>query len=139
MRRIFLFISFALLSTVFATAQDVTNPVTSATTNETPKNDEKPDKIAMFPGGLDAYVRYLTANLQYPPKALRDKTEGTVVLEFIVDKTGEIRNVKVLHSLSPECDKEAIRMVKAMPRWFAAEKDGKKVDCRYTCPVTFKL
>ncbi len=100
--------------------------------------DEKPDKIAQFPGGMDGYVRFLSSNLQYPEKALREKVEGTVVLEFIVDKTGRIGKIKVLRSLFPECDAEAIRMVKAMPRWFAAEKDGRKVASRYTCPITFK-
>lgn len=100
---------------------------------------EKPDKIAQFPGGMDAYVRWMSANFQYPEKALRDNVEGRVLLSFIVDKKGFINNIKVLHSLSPECDKEAVRMVKAMPRWFAAEHQGRKVNCRYVMPVVFKL
>ncbi len=134
MKRILLFLSFVVLSVVSVTAQEVTN----RTSSESNMTDEKPDKIAQFPGGMDGYVRFLSSNLQYPEKALREKVEGTVVLEFIVDKTGRIGKIKVLRSLSPECDAEAIRMVKAMPRWFAAEKDGRKVASRYTCPITFK-
>ena len=100
---------------------------------------EKPDKIAQFPGGMDAYVTWMSANFHYPEKAIRNNVEGRVVLSFVVNKQGRIKDIKVLHSLSPECDKEAIRMVKAMPRWFAAEHQGRKVNCRYTMPVVFKL
>ena len=139
MKKILFLLSIMLFSTMLVSAQ----VQAGREINDQDYNDEqiyeKPDKIAQFPGGMDAYVRWMSANFQYPEKALRDNVEGRVLLSFIVDKKGFINNIKVLHSLSPECDKEAVRMVKAMPRWFAAEHQGHKVNCRYIMPVVFKL
>lgn len=137
MRTLFLFVSFVVMPLSFAAAQEVSRQAVGPDQNT--EVMEKPDKLAQFPGGLDAYVTFLGSNLQYPEKARRAGVEGRVVLQFVVDKAGNIRNIKVLKSLSPECDKEAIRMVKAMPRWFPAEHEGRKVNCLYTCPINFKL
>ena len=139
MKKILLLLSLMFLSTTLVSAQveaggDIAYP---DTTDE--QIYEKPDKIAQFPGGMDAYVTWMSANFHYPEKAIRNNVEGRVVLSFVVNKQGRISDIKVLKSLSPECDKEAIRMVKAMPRWFAAEHQGRKVNCRYTMPVVFKL
>ena len=137
MKKLILFISLVLMSWASGMAQ---NPVSNGgNISESEPVMEKPEKLAQFPGGMDAYVRFLSSNLQYPEKARHEGVQGKVVLQFIVDKNGYIRNIKVLKSLSPECDKEAIRMVKAMPRWFAAENGGQKVNCLYTCPITFRL
>lgn len=137
MKKLILFISLVVLSWASGMAQ---NPVSNGgNISESEPVMEKPEKLAQFPGGMDAYVRFLAANLHYPEKARQAGIEGKVLLQFVVDKAGYIRNIKVLKSLSPECDKEAIRMVKAMPRWFPAENEGRKVNCLYTCPISFRL
>ena len=139
MKKILLFLNLMVLSTMIVSAQveadgDITN-----IDYDNEQIYDKPDKIAQFPGGMDAYVTWMSANFHYPEKAIRNNVEGRVVLSFVVNKQGRIKDIKVLQRLSPECDKEAIRMVKAMPRWFAAEHQGRKVNCRYTMPVVFKL
>ncbi len=139
MKKILLFLSLMFLSTMIVSAQVEADANVTNIDNDDEQIYEKPDKIAQFPGGMDAYVTWMSANFHYPEKAIRNNVEGRVVLSFVVNKQGRIKDIKVLHSLSPECDKEAIRMVKAMPRWFAAEHQGRKVNCRYTMPVVFKL
>lgn len=139
MKKILLFLSLMFLSTIIVSAQVEADANITNIDNNDEQIYEKPDKIAQFPGGMDAYVTWMSANFHYPEKAIRNNVEGRVVLSFVVNKQGRIKDIKVLHSLSPECDKEAIRMVKAMPRWFAAEHQGRKVNCRYTMPVVFKL
>lgn len=139
MKKILLLLSLMFLSTMMVSAQVVADGDNTYIDNDDEQIYDKPDKIAQFPGGMDAYVTWMTANFHYPEKAIRNNVEGRVVLSFIVNKQGRIKDIKVLKRLSPECDKEAIRMVKAMPRWFAAEHQGRKVNCRYTMPVVFKL
>ncbi len=139
MKKILLFLSLMFLSTMIVSAQVEADANVTNIDNDDEQIYEKPDKIAQFPGGMDAYVTWMSANFHYPEKAIRNNVEGRVVLSFVVNKQGRIKDIKVLHSLSPECDKEAIRMVKATPRWFAAEHQGRKVNCRYTMPVVFKL
>lgn len=139
MKKILLFLSLMFLSTMIVSAQVEADANVTNIDNDDEQIYEKPDKIAQFPGGMDAYVTWMSANFHYPEKAIRNNVEGRVVLSFVVNKQGRIKDIKVLHSLSPECDKEAIRMVKAMPRWFAAEHQGRKVNCRFIMPVEFKL
>ena len=139
MKKILLLLNLMFLSTMMVSAQVVADGDNTYIDNDDEQIYDKPDKIAQFPGGMDAYVTWMTANFHYPEKAIRNNVEGRVVLSFIVNKQGRIKDIKVLKRLSPECDKEAIRMVKAMPRWFAAEHQGRKVNCRYTMPVVFKL
>ena len=93
-----------------------------------------------FPGGMDGLMKYLAKNLRYPAKAKANKVQGRVVLKFIVDKQGCISDVKVVKSLDPECDAEAIRLIKNMPKWIPGKIDGEPVErCSFTCPVIFKL
>ena len=139
MKKILLLLGLMFLSTTLVSAQVEAGGNVSAPENSDEQIYEKPDKIAQFPGGMDAYVTWMSANFHYPEKAIRNNVEGRVILSFVVNKQGRISDIKVLKSLSRECDEEAIRMVKAMPRWFAAEHQGRKVNCRYTMPVVFKL
>jgi TonB family protein len=80
-----------------------------------------------------------TKNLKYPDKARLDKIQGRVIVTFVVDKTGLIRDIKILRSLSPECDAEVIRMMKEMPKWNPAEYDFHKVHSSFTMPINFNL
>lgn len=96
-----------------------------------------PDVQPMFPGG--ALHAYLAKNLNYPEDAQKAKTEGRVVVQFIVADDGTIHNAKVVRSLSESCDKEAIRVVEAMPAWTPAKLNGKNVSVRYVLPIVFKM
>ena len=93
-----------------------------------------------FPGGMDGLMKYLAKNMRYPAKAKANNVQGRVVLKFIVDKQGCISDVEVVKSLDPECDAEAIRLIKNMPKWNPGKIDGEPVDrCSFTCPVIFNL
>ena len=92
-----------------------------------------------FPGGMSALFDYLRKNIKYPPKALKKGTEGTVVIRFMIDKDGSLSNMGIQKSLSKECDKEALRVVKKMPKWTPGYNGGKPVKCWFTLPIQFKL
>lgn len=99
------------------------------------------DEPADFPGGVAALKKYMAENLRYPQMAIENELQGKCYLQFIVTETGEITNIKVKKGVPncPECDKEAIRMAKSMPKWIPGKKKGKAVDSTFSLPVTFKL
>ena len=82
---------------------------------------------------------YLARNIRYPANAKNDLIEGRVILQFIVDKKGRLSDIKVVKSVEPYLDAEAVRVVKSMPRWNPGMQNGKAVKVRYTLPVTFRL
>ena len=92
-----------------------------------------------FSGGKSKMTDFLRENLIYPKKALKEKIEGVVVLSFLVDKTGEIKNIYVKKHVRDDLDKEAIRVVKKMPRWKAGEQNGKPIPVQFSIPITFKI
>lgn len=96
---------------------------------------------AQFPGGTAEMMKYLGKNIKYPEIAIQANIQGKVTLRFVVGKNGEIENVNVVKGVPgcPECDKEAIRVVKSMPKWKPAKNDGKVVKSYFSLPVTFKL
>ena len=96
------------------------------------------DAMPVFPGGDDAMMRYIGENLQYPEVALNNGTQGKCVLQFVVTETGDVGEVKVLRSVSPECDAEATRVVRTL-KFTPGTVDGKPVNVWLTLPVTFKL
>lgn len=92
-----------------------------------------------FPGGDAALISFLNENIKYPPKAVQDKVEGKVIVQFMVKKTGKIDDVKVLRSVRKDLDDEAVRVVKMMPDFIPAKQNGEVADMPYTIPVSFKL
>lgn len=113
---------------------------------EEPKvEEEQPMNIAMveqkpqFPGGESEMYKWLGANIVYPPAAAEEGVSGRVVVEFVVGKDGSITNVRVVRPRHPALDKEALRVVKAMPKWIPGRNNGQPVKVTYTLPVTFKL
>ncbi|MNU70551.1 Gram-negative bacterial tonB protein [compost metagenome] len=96
---------------------------------------------AQFPGGTIALKKYLTDNLRYPETAKEMGLQGKVYLQFVVSKEGEISNVKLMRGLPDckECNTEAIRLVKAMPKWRPGKNNGEAVDSYFHLPVEFKL
>lgn len=94
------------------------------------------DKKAQFPGGSDSLKSFIRKNLCYPSE---DCFEGSVIVRFIVEKDGSISDVKVIRSIEPLVDDEAVRVVRSMPKWIPAEKDGKAVRSRFMLPVKWGL
>ena len=92
-----------------------------------------------FPGGEKALIEYIESHIQYPAKALKKRIEGRVEVQFVVDKTGNIGEVKVVSSVDKELDEEAIRLVKTLPKFTPGRISGKAVPVWYTLPVTFTL
>lgn len=83
--------------------------------------------------------KYIQNNLKYPVKAQEAGVQGRVALRFIVSATGEIEDVGVMRGISPECDAEAVRVIKAMPKWNPGKQNGKDVAVYFNLPIQFKL
>ena len=92
-----------------------------------------------FPGGMQAMYKYLSDNMIYPRIARENDIEGTVHLQFIVNKDGSVKEVEVLRGVHPVLDKEAARVIVNMPQWKAGKQRGKPVNVYYNLPVKFKL
>lgn len=92
-----------------------------------------------FPGGETAMYKFLNDNINYPTIAQENGVQGRVVLQFVVGRSGEITDVKVIKSVDPSLDREAVRVVKSMPRWMPGKQNGQAVKARFTLPVQFKL
>lgn len=101
---------------------------------------ESVDKMPEFyNGGIDGLMGYLSENIKYPTIAQEKGIQGRVVVQFIVNKDGSIENAQVLKSVDPHLDREALRVVKSMPKWKPGEKEGKAVRVKYILPINFKL
>ena len=92
-----------------------------------------------FPGGMQAMMEYLAKNVRYPAKAHEANVQGRVITQFTVGRDGAIRDAKVVRSVSPELDAEALRVISAMPNWKPGKQRGKAVACHFTVPVMFRL
>lgn len=92
-----------------------------------------------FPGGEKALMQWLSKNLKYPAAAAEQSIQGKVHVQFIVNKDGGIVDTKVLKSVDPSLDKEALRVVSSMPRWRPGKQNGKLVRVKYTIPVVFRI
>ena len=82
---------------------------------------------------------YLAANLHYPDNARENNIEGRVIVKFVVDKKGRIKDAHIIKSIGGGCDEEALRVVKNMPRWKPGRNKGKRIKVWYTLPIVFKL
>ena len=92
-----------------------------------------------FPGGQAGLFQYLARSIKYPVIAQKSKEQGRVILQMIVGKDGSISNIKVLRSISPLLDAEAIRVVSTMPKWEPGQQGGQAIAVEYTLPIVFKL
>ena len=92
-----------------------------------------------YPGGEEARLKWLRENLEYPQQAIADEIQGLVQVGFVVEKDGSITNVKVVQSAHSTLDREAIRLVKAMPKWIPGKQNGNTVRAYFTQPIRFVL
>ena len=97
------------------------------------------EQMPSFPGGISGLRTYLNQNIRYPAEAQEICVQGRVVVSFVVGKDGHISDVTVLRSVDPSLDKEAIRVVRNMPRWTPGKQGGEPVRVRYNVPVSFRL
>lgn len=111
-------------------------------TAQTKKNDMVFDVVEVmpqYPGGPIAMLKYLMKNIKYPEQAMKEGIQGRVTVRFIVEKDGSISDVKPVLSVHPLLNKEAVRVVKSMPKWSPGKHNGKPVRVRFNLPVMFKL
>ena len=112
---------------------------------EPPKHEEENkvfdivEQQPLFPGGPAALMKYLSENTKYPVVAQENGIQGRVTVQFVVEKDGSISDVHVLRGVDPSLDKEAVRVVKSMPRWTPGKQNGITVRVNYRVPVLFRL
>lgn len=102
-------------------------------------NGDDVDQQPSFPGGTNALNTFIVSNLKYPVFAQEKGIQGRVVVKFIVEKDGSISNVEVDRSVNPGLDNEAMRVVKAMPKWIPGQINGKAVKVECSHPFVFRL
>jgi len=104
-----------------------------------PLNFRVVEDLPKYPGGAVEFMKWLTKNLQYPAKARQHKTQGKVVAVFYVEKDGSITGINVTQSLSAECDREALRVLRMMPKWEPGIQNDKPCRTKVCIPIVFKL
>ncbi len=92
-----------------------------------------------FPGGDQALMKYIAENIKYPVIAQENGIQGRVICQFVVNKDGSIVDIDVVRSVDPSLDKEAIRVIKSMPKWKPGKQRGKAVRVKFTLPIVFRL
>lgn len=97
------------------------------------------EKMPEFPGGMAELMKYLSSNIKYPVEAHKAGIQGRVVVSFVVNKDGTVKDAKIVRSVDKSIDAEALRVISAMPKWLPGYQNGKAVKVRYTVPVTFRL
>jgi TonB family protein len=139
---------------VFITNEGKEIPLPEASSGATPPTKQEPeriennaseavrstvDKVPEFPGGPAAFNKFVADNLRYPAIARENSIEGTVVLNFVVEEDGRITNIEIRRDIGNGCGTEAVRLVRAMPKWVPGQHKGRAVRVMYTLPVLFKL
>ena len=125
----FLILGFTILTT--ARAQNTDTPCG--------KVYQVVEQMPQFPGGPAAMIKFIADSLRYPSVVCTGGVEGRIVVRFVVDCKGNIVNPLVVRSVDPLLDREAIRLVKSMPKWIPGRQNGKPVCVIYNVPIRFKL
>jgi protein TonB len=97
------------------------------------------ETMPQFTGGEEARIKYMISSVKYPDDAKEKGIQGTVYVSFIVEKDGKISGAKVVKGIGKSCDEEALRVVKAMPKWIPGTQKGKPVRVQFNMPIRFKL
>lgn len=122
-------------------AESVAEPVKEEKTAATAANEVYTvvEKKPQFPGGEAAMMKYVGENIRYPENAFKNKVQGRVIVQFVVQKDGKVGDVKILRGTDEELNNEAVRVIKSLPAFTPGEMDGKPVSVWYTFPVMFKI
>ena len=97
------------------------------------------DQMPEFPGGMPAMMEFLQTNIKYPKDAIKQNVGGRVMVMFVVETDGSLSNVRVARKVFPSLDAEAVRVVKAMPKWKPGKEKGRAVRVNFTMPVVFSI
>jgi protein TonB len=119
--------------------EPVGNSDVKAVTEDTNEIFTAVENSAEFPGGIEKFYAYLGKNIRYPAVARENNVQGKVFLTFVVEKDGSLTDVKVMRGLGSGCDEEAMRVIKASPRWKPGQQNGRAVRQQYTVPISFTL
>lgn len=115
---------------------------------EPEENEKKGEDVLSFrvvedlpqpPGGYLEFMKWLTRNLRYPVAAEERKLQGKVVAEFIVNKDGSVTDINIIQSLNSFCDREALRVLRMMPRWTPGIQNDQPCRTKVCIPIVFKL
>ena len=96
------------------------------------------EEMPEFPGGMEKFLQFIEENIHLPKCVIAAQVKGRSIIEFVVEKDGTVSDFKVVRSLHKDCDEEAIRVLKTMPKWKPGTERGKPVRVKYTVPVQFK-
>lgn len=97
------------------------------------------EEMPSFPGGQGELMAYLSTNIEYPVVAKENGVQGRVICTFVVERNGSVTDVKVIKSVDPSLDKEAVRVIKSMPHWIPGKQNGATVRVKFTLPIIFRL
>lgn len=104
-----------------------------------PKVFDTVEQMPEYPGGMQAMIEFLQANMKYPENAAKQKVEGRVLVQFVVETDGSVTDVHVAKQVFPSLDAEAIRVVQAMPKWTPGKDKGRVVRVKYNLPIVFRM
>lgn len=124
---------------VLKAKEDIAAPEPPKHVDEETKIFTVVEQMPMYPGGDAALMGYLRDNIKYPTVAAENGVQGRVVVGFVVERDGSITDVNILRGVDPSLDREAMRVVKSMPRWNPGKQNGSAVRVKYQCPVSFRL
>ncbi|KAA8483116.1 outer membrane transport energization protein TonB [Arcticibacter tournemirensis] len=113
--------------------------VTEGTNSNEPVDFNVVEKFPEYPGGMEAFARFLRKNLRYPASAAENGIAGRVFLSFIVERDGSLTNIKVIKGIGFGCDEEAVRVLKKSPSWSPGIQNKQKVRVQYTLPLLFQF
>ena len=126
-----------LLTALFLLAIHTVNAQSDTTvTSDEPTFFDRPDKEPIYPGGMAALAHDVRANLKYPASARKAKL-GKVFVQFVVDETGQVRDITIIKGVSEDCDRAAINAVSKLNRWIPGLKNDKPVKTRFVLPINF--
>ena len=97
------------------------------------------ERMPCFPGGDQKMQDFIEKNLHYPKECAENGIQGRVIIDFVVERNGTLTNIRVVKSVNPALDKEALRIVKLMPKWIPGRQSYKEVRVKYIIPITFRL
>lgn len=135
MKRVLLILAL-LFTYVMVNAQNNTG------SKEKTSNEKIYDVVEMppsFPGGQAALLAWIASHVNYPQKAMESRIEGRVIVGFVIECDGSVSQAKIIRSVDPLLDDEAIRVVMGMPKWTPGRQNGKNVRVKYNVPVNFRL
>lgn len=139
-----LFICLIILSSIQLQAQEIVDSTKMEVKIEDSTKKEEEifafvEIMPEFPSGEAALLRFLQMNIRYPAEAVTKNIQGTVMVEFVVEKDGSISQPRVVKGIGGGCNEESLRVIRLMPKWKPAKQKGKNVRVYYTVPITFRL